>query len=434
MNFHQLTLSCFTFAYCAAAAAAGDPAAPRGPAPVTLDGVISEAISSNPAILSARENWAAVKERVPQARAWEDPKISFQQAADRFVSVPANAFPDQMLSAEQTIPISGKNLAGGRAAEADAIAAREQLRRAELDVKAQAMSAYFRLANVYAQIDLNRENLVSLKQIELVSRAKYAVGGEGAVFVLSTQTEYSKLLEIARDLNLQLATQQSKLNVLLGRDAFDPMGQPAPVSGMPPVPSLDTLRAMMFRSRPEILIADAKVRRQQALLQLAHRQWIPDPALGVIAQRYNGAAQSVSEVDAVISFNIPWANARKYSAGVDEARHNLLAAEADLQRARIEALGALREATENLETYHHHYELFRDKLIPQAQQAFDASELEYEAGKLGFDDWIAAQRTLRDLQASELEHLANYESSFAALEAVAGLSLLSPSSNQSSQP
>ena len=437
MHLYQLTLSFVAFALLAGNSGAqlagnsgAQTVAPRDPAPITLDAVIREALANNPAIQSARENWEAMKARVPQARAWDDPKVSFQDAAGRFVSVPGNAFADQMLSAEQMIPVSGKNLAGGRAADAEAVAAYEQLRRTELDVQAAAMSAYFRLGDAYAQIDLNRQNLVSLQQIELVSRSKYAVGGEGAVFVLSAETECGKLLEMSRDLELQLATQQSKLNVVLGRDAFAPIGQPAAEPELPPAPSRETLEAIMFRSRPEILIAAAKVRQQQALLQLAHRQWIPDPALGVIAQRYNGAAQGVSEVDAVVSFNIPWVNARKYSAGVDEAQHQLQAAEADLERARQEAVGALREAVENLETNHHHSELFRDKLIPQAQQVFEASQLEYEAGKLGFDDWIAAERTLRDLEAEEREHLTKYESAYADLQAVVGQSLLPSIKNQ----
>jgi hypothetical protein len=60
-------------------------------------------------IQSAQAKWFAAKERIPQAAAWEDLRVGTNFVFGRFVSVPANAFTDQMLSIEQMIPLSGKN-------------------------------------------------------------------------------------------------------------------------------------------------------------------------------------------------------------------------------------------------------------------------------------------------------------------------------------
>ncbi|MEY2530493.1 MAG: outer membrane protein heavy metal efflux system, partial [Verrucomicrobiota bacterium] len=149
-------------------------------------------------------------------------------------------------------------------------------------------------------------------------------------------------------------------------------------------------------------------------------QWIPDPALSVKAQRYNDAAQSVSEVDAGVSFTIPWFNFQKYGAGVREARENLGAAEQALDRSQKEALRLLRDQLQKIETAHHHVELFRDKLVPQARQAFQANRLSYESGKASFLDWITSQRNLRDIEATAREHLADYQIAIAELEAIVG--------------
>jgi outer membrane protein TolC len=73
-----------------------------------------------------------------------------------------------------------------------------------------------------------------------------------------------------------------------------------------------------------------------------------------------------------------------------------------------------------IETFHHHVELFRDKLVPQAQQAFEANQLSYESGKTTFLDWISAQRNLRDIEAMGREHMAHYQVAVAELEAVIG--------------
>jgi len=172
-------------------------------------------------------------------------------------------------------------------------------------------------------------------------------------------------------------------------------------------------------------MALAKIDGQKSKLQLAHRAWIPDPALMVKGQRYNEAAEAVSELDAGVSFTIPWVNPAKYSAGVREARANLAAAEQGLEREQKEALRLLRDQLAKIETFHHHVELFGDKLVPQAQQAFEATRLSYESGKATFLDWITAQRNLRDIEAMGREHLAHYQMAVAELEAVIGADIYS---------
>src|SRR5438477_217063 len=65
-------------------------------------------------------------------------------------------------------------------------------------------------------------------------------------------------------------------------------------------------------------------------------------------------------------------------------------------------------------------ELFRDKIIPHAQQAYEANRLNYESGKASFLDWITSQRNLRDLEAMGRQHLTDYQVAVAELEAIVG--------------
>ena len=390
---------------------------------MSLNDVTQAVLANNPSIKSAQKKWSAMKSRIPQAAAWEDPKVSFMDKIDRSINVAPNSFPDQILSLEQMIPVSGKNRARARIAAAEALVAFEELRRQELDVVARARASFFRLANAQAQIELNRKNLVSLTQIAEISRAKYQSGEQSAAFVLTAEIECSKLMEARRDLDQQLDAEESQLNVLMNRDAFSPIGQPAGAGTIPPIPPLEKLRGLTLAHRPEVRIAAARVEREKANLQLAHREWIPDPAITVQAQRYNGASTATSEVDAGISFNIPWVNFRKYSAEIHEMEDNLQAAQQDLQRARSEALGMLRDALEKVETQHHHIELYRSKLLPQARQAFEASQFGYQSGKVNFMDWITAQRNVRDLESMERQAVSGYQVALAELEALAGAEL-----------
>ncbi len=388
---------------------------------LSLGEVTRAVLENNPAIKEAESHWQAAIHRVRQANAWDDPRIAGESRVHRYADVPPNAFMDQTLAIEQLIPITGKNLVRGRIAGAEALSAFEEARRTQLDVIAKARGTYFELANAYDQLEINSKNLISLKQIADISRSRYETGLESAANVLVAETDYSKLQEARRDLERNLSDAQSQLNTLMNRDAFAPVGAPVIMASVDHAHlAVSRLQSVMLAQRPEVQMARAKINGEKSKLQLAHRAWIPDPAIAIKGQRYNDAAEAVSELDAGLSFTIPWVNPGKYAAGVREARANLTAAEQGFEREQKEALRLLRDQLAKIETFHHHVELFRDKLVPQAQQAFEATQLSYESGKATFLDWISAQRNLRDIEAMAREHLAHYQVAVAELEAVIG--------------
>ncbi|HME87905.1 MAG TPA: TolC family protein [Chthoniobacterales bacterium] len=398
---------------------------------LSLGEITRVVLENNPAIKEAENRWSAAEQRMRQATAWDDPRLAGESRVRRFVNVPPNAFMDQTISIEQLIPITGKNLVRGRAAAAEALSIFEEVRRTKLDVIAKARGAYFRLANAYDQLDINDKTLTSLRQIADISRTRYETGLESAANVLVAETDHSKLLETRRDLERNLSDAQSQLNALMNRDAFAPLGPPIPAAINESNLSLTKLRAITLAQRPEVQMARAKIDNEKSKLDLARREWIPDPALMAKAQRYNDTSKAVSEVDAGVSFTVPWVNPLKYSAGVREARANVAAAEQGFAREQTEALRLLRDQLEKIETAHHHVDLFRDKLVPQARQAFEATRLSYESGKATFLDWISAQRNLRDIEATARERLSDYQVAVAELEAVIGADIYSASPSSS---
>src|SRR2546430_1115526 len=302
---------------------------------LSLGEITRTVLENNPAIQQALRKWNAAKARVTQEAAWDDLRVSGSSRAARFVDVAPNAFTDQIASVEQAIPLTGKNLLRARAAAADAVAIFEQARREQLDVLAKTRSSYFRLANAHAQLDLNRKNLVSLRQIAEVSRTRYEVGKANASDALAGEVEASKLLESEQDILRNISEGQSQLNVLMNRDAFAPLGQPDQTEMRSLNAPMENARALMITNRPEIKIAQAKIDMEKSRLGLARRNWIPDPAIKVEAQRYNDSAQAASEVDAGVSYTVPWVNPRKYSAAVREAKENLASAEHEFERTDV---------------------------------------------------------------------------------------------------
>jgi len=395
---------------------------------LSLGAVTDAVLTNNPSIKEARAKWEAMRQRVPQAAAWDDLKISGSTRLGRFIDVATNSFTDQMLSVEQMIPISGKNQSRARIAAAEALGGLEEFRRKELDVVGKARAAYFRLAKDYALLELNRANDASLGQTLEISRARLEVGNQGQADVLTAEGELARIAEARRDLERAISDDATQLKVLMNRDPFSPLGHPAASNARAALPSVERLRSLLFTNRPEVRMAEAGVTAAKAKAELAKREWIPDPALSIEAQRYNGASQVASEVSAGISFNVPWFNGKKYRAGEREAQSGVEAAQRGIEGARTEALGLLRDQLQKIETFHHHIELFEGRLIPLARQTVQSHRANYESGKTGFLELVMSDRSLREVEATYEGHLAEYRTAVAELEALVGadLHLFSP--------
>ena len=64
--------------------------------------------------------------------------------------------------------------------------------------------------------------------------------------------------------------------------------------------------------------------------------------------------------------------------------------------------------------------LYRDTLIPRAQQALEVTQISYESGKSKLLDVIDIQRELLFFEKSYWRALSNYQQQSAALEALCG--------------
>ena len=96
MKTNYLLLLSLTLTLSLQAADAGDKdARPVRGDSLSLGEVTAAALANNPAIKETLRKWKAAKARIPQAAAWDDPRLGGESRVRRFVEVPPNAFMDQ---------------------------------------------------------------------------------------------------------------------------------------------------------------------------------------------------------------------------------------------------------------------------------------------------------------------------------------------------
>jgi outer membrane protein, heavy metal efflux system len=385
---------------------------------LTVEQVVAEVLKNNRMLKSARSSWEAMKERVPQERAWADPRTGVD--VERTGTTRFDTFTDNEWMISQEIPISGKNRLRGKVAEAEANAFYSTVRGRELDLASRARVAFFRYANTFALIDLNHRNEDLLKQFAELSREKYRLGLRSQADALMAETELAKNGEALRDLELQLSESQSRLNVLMNRPANAELLKPTLQTPPYPEQDLPQLVAMAFRHRPELQNGQFKIKAAETRRDLAKRQWIPDPELRVEARQYNGSGRPISEYDTGIFFNIPWVNYRKYKAAEREAQKNRESAVEELAALELETFGMVRDQLKRIENTHHHFTLFQEKIVPLARQTVEATLAAYRSDKATLLDLISAQRGVREGETMLQQHWTDYMAAVAEMQTLVG--------------
>src|SRR5205823_3224065 len=103
-----------------------------------------------------------------------------------------------------------------------------------------------------------------------------------------------------------------------------------------------------------------------------------------------------------------------------EAHSMVESLEYDLQFMQAETLGMVRNQLTKIQTLHHHYELFQAKLVPLAWETVESKRRSYESDKAPLLDLLTAQRTARETESAMQQHLAEYLTARAELEAMIG--------------
>lgn len=390
---------------------------------LTLNSVVKEALAANPMLKASAAKWAAMKERVPQARAWDDPMVGVD--FERMGTTRLNTFSDSEWMVSQSLPFSGKNMSRGRTAEAEARAAFEELRKIRLEVTAKTKSAYYRLSNAHSQLAINAQNRVLLDDVLKLGNSRLSVGTGSQSDVLAMEMDIQRLEVDRIGLEQILSEQQTALNVLMNRPAGSPLGKPADLS-FRAMPESASLESRLIANRPQIAQAEQRLKAEEARLQLARREWIPDPQVRVEARHFKGSGDGFTEYDTGIFFSVPWVNARKYSAGIREAQQMVESMKREVEAERTTSLGALRDQLRKITAYRRQYELSRDKLVPLARRSNETLRINYETNTATYIELLTVQRMLRDAESAASTQLTDYLSAVAELEAIVGGDALEP--------
>jgi len=395
----------------------------------TLDEYLTYAGRNNPGLRAAFNRWEAALDLVPQAKSLPDPKLSYTNYVEE---VETRVGPQRWnVSLAQTFPWFGKLSLRGRMALEAAHAARQHYEAARLRLLFEFKRAYYEYYYLGRAVAVTEENVQLLGDLGDVALAQYRAGAVPHSAVIRAQIELAKgqdRLSTLRDMREPLV---ADLNAALGRPPDAPLPWPKELPAETADVTSEKLLEWLERNNPELKALDFATAKENAAVALARKDRYPDITLGVTYIETDEAIMAGTDdsgkdpVLAMLSINLPlWAG--KYRAAEREARARLDAALSERENRRNALAADVKMAWYSLHDAARKITLYKETLIPQADQGLKVTQQAFKTGKADFLDLIDAQQTLLELQLLYERVRVNRARRLAELEMLVGRPILQP--------
>ena len=394
---------------------------------LSLSETIAEALKNNPEIHAARSRVEMLRFKAAQSSYLEDPEINFEAWG-----VPLNR-PVRIRSANplifgirQKVPFFGKLGLKGEMATQEVTMTAEELRAKEQEIVAKVKSAYAEYFLASKSIEIYKELLELVRYTSTTAQGLYQVGKAPQQDVIKALLERTELLNKLTWAEKDLLTSQAKLNTLLSRHSGSLLGQPREPALAPVSLQFSDLEKLAIEQRPVLRALESSISRSERGVELAERnRKYPDFMVGF--QYWFAPDQSPPRhsYNPMLTLTIPFSpwTKGKHDYEIEEALAERQAAKANLAAMKNVALFEVRETLAKANAAMKSVSIYRDGLLPQAEQSFQAAVAAYQTGGVNFMTLMDAQRTIRDVRMGYYKSLVDYEQSRADLERAVGKEL-----------
>ena len=356
-----------------------------------LQALIEEALARSPDLHAAQSAISAAQTATERARALPDPMVSMTYTNDGWApSLGSMPMTTLGFMVSQSLPYSGKRDLRASLAASQARQAEPALSRARLALEGAVRRAYYGLLLARELQSLTAEQRELLQQIEVVARARYAVGQGAQPDVLRVQTEVTRIEQRVIEQAAEAEVRLAEINRLLARPLDTPLETTArltlsPLSG-PADELLDQARAVS----PELRSAALAIETSTAAAAVARRDLKPDFSV-------QGGYMNRGGLDAMwlAGVGISWPfNKKARESAVAEAEIRAKGGSHVVESMGLQLAYKTRERFTRAKSLEKLVALYDGGIIPQDQMTVEATLTSYQTGKVPFVSVLEAMTAL----------------------------------------
>lgn len=358
-----------------------------------LEDYLREALAANPELSAQFDRVKASRQIGTQVGALPDPKLSYTEFVS---SVETRTGPqERAVSLTQAFPWPGKLILREGIADQAAQTSFYRFEATQRQMIREVGLGYFDYAFLGEATQVTKQNLSLLKQLAPTVDEKVRGGGDlGAS--LRLEVELTKAEDQLQTLEEQRNALSSRLASLLGRTPNLESAIPFPLLGVkvPQIGSTESLESGV-RGHPLVEAAASGVITAEFAERLSRKSPLPDISIGAnVIDIGNGGDTAVG---VMVGVSIPL-QFDKYRAERVEKTALASASRADVKSIRQKLIAELHRAIQSWRESDKRLRLYREKLLPAAEQALEVTSESYRNDKASVTDLIDSERTLLDLR------------------------------------
>ncbi len=387
---------------------------------LSLPALIEEALRVNPDIRASRIRWESAKAKIPLSGAWAAPKIGvkFEEIPKGSVKFNQATIMYQLI---QSIPFPGKLSARKQVAVKEAQVASMAFKQTEWDIVSQLKAVYYDLFLLDRELEIEREQVVWLRQAVQTANAGYATGHSAQTELLQAQRA---LLEASNQIGVLEHRRQAMaahLNHVLNRPAHELAGSPGPIrlDGVAYTP--EELVLIAGEAQPELLAFKYTVERAAASVKLSKRELLPD--LETMTELRDPAMGPIGPWDLTLAIAIPFWFWTKWQYGVKVAIRDHESAQAAYEAMQNEIARRIHEHWHEAQAAYQTAKLSQDGLIPLSKQVVVSAMAAYHSGQGALSELLDALQQQAEQRRIYAQQLIALEQHVVMLEQATGIPL-----------
>ncbi len=395
----------------------------------TLPDLINTAISVSPKIKMLHSKLNVTKSRIDIETNLPDPTLTVGLA-----NLPTNSFSftqepmtGKVIGLSQAFPFPGKLSTAEEFKAIDTLIVKEEINDLKNEIRKNVSMLYYELGLAREEIKLAKESKELLKQIAEVVKSKYEVSRANLQNVIQVEVQITRMEDKIEMLKGKEESTLSELNAILLRNEKTKIDSDTIFTIEKSQYFNTTLVKLAEKNRPFLKAIKFSEEKFKLKENLAEYSYYPNFKLALqYSQRdYNG----ITGVDfndffsVVVGITLPLNYGGKNTAKVNESKY-LQEFNRDRYNSSMQILNqSFAKITAKLDEIRKRENLISKTLLPQAEQALEASLADYQVGRIDFVNVINAENDILKIKTDLIKIRTDYKKKIAELEFLVGAEL-----------
>ena len=398
-----------------------------------ITAMLETALANNPELKSSQARWQMYTSKAKQAGALDDPMFMFKLQnllwREPFSVGGKDPATAKVIGISQQLPFWGKRAIRSEVARYEAEAYKWAIEERKLELARMVKETWFQIYAVDKALEIVEKNIQIIADFVTIAESRYSVGQGVQQDIFKAGLEKSKVLDAQISLQQQRKSLAANLNYLLYRPSETPVEKIAEFELPKPSKTATELNEIAYDKRPQVKALIVQSNRGMASHRLAQKEFYPDFNIFfeyMFREEVSGGMATdpgYNMFTVGVTFNLPIQRERRQAMLAESSSESGMALE-ELNALKNSISYTISDTLAQMERRRKLIELYREGIIPQAEQSLESAVISYRVGKVDFltllDGGVALINAERELYMSKAEYMIQ----LAKLEAAVGVDLV----------